>query len=126
MEECLFSRVDIDPARTYLPRGDAANLEAEAARYESLIEAIGGIDLQLLGLGENGHIGFNEPSSSLTSRTHVKTLATSTLGANARYFDANHPMPQLALTMGVGTILASRKCLLLATGARNQSSALSR
>ena len=117
MQECLFSHVDLQPERTHLPKGDTGDDDAEAQRYEDLIASVGGIDLQLLGIGQNGHIGFNEPSSSLASRTRVKTLTASTHVANAPYFDTPEQMPKLALTMGVGTILESRECVLLATGA---------
>ena len=115
MRDHLFDHVDIDPAFTHLPHGDAPDVEAEAARYEAAIAAAGGIDLQLLGIGRNGHIGFNEPTSSLASRTRVKTLTAETQAANARYFPAGDT-PRFALTMGVGTIMDARQCLLLATG----------
>jgi glucosamine-6-phosphate deaminase len=117
MHEKLFSKLDFDPLKTHLPRGDAPNPDDEARRYENLIESMGGIDLQLLGIGKNGHIGFNEPSSSLASRTRVKTLAIETLEANRKYFDSYEQIPRLALTMGVGTILDSHECLLVAAGA---------
>jgi glucosamine-6-phosphate deaminase len=117
MREALFDQIDIDPARTCLPRGDAADPAAEAALYEQRIAAAGGIDLQLLGIGQNGHIGFNEPTSSLGSRTRIKTLTASTRRANRQYFDSDDAVPRFALTMGIATILAARTCLLLATGA---------
>lgn len=116
MRAALFDHIDIDPARTHLPRGDAADPIAEAATYEALIAEHGGIDLQLLGIGQNGHIGFNEPTSSLGSRTRIKTLTRDTRRANAQYFDDPEDMPQYALTMGIATILSARACLLLATG----------
>lgn len=116
MQAQLFDHVDIDPARTHLPLGDTSDPDAEAARYESLIAAAGGIDLQLLGIGQNGHIGFNEPTSSLTSRTRVKTLTQETRAANAPFFPDGE-MPHFALTMGVGTIMDARHCVMLATGA---------
>ncbi len=116
MGEALFDHIDIAPARTHLPRGDAADVLAEADRYEALIAATGGIDLQLLGIGRNGHIGFNEPTSSLASRTRVKTLTEDTRRANRRFFDSFDDTPRYALTMGVATILESRFCVLLATG----------
>ncbi|MBL9055296.1 MAG: glucosamine-6-phosphate deaminase [Rhodobacteraceae bacterium] len=116
MRECLFSKVDFSAENTHLPRGDATDLEAEARDYEARIAKAGGIDLQLLGIGQNGHIGFNEPSSSLASRTRIKTRTASTHSANACYFASPDQMPKYALTMGVGTILDSRECLLLATG----------
>ncbi|TDL79328.1 glucosamine-6-phosphate deaminase [Palleronia sediminis] len=117
MREAFFDRVDIDPSRTHLPRGDAPDPQAAARDYEAAIERAGGIDLQLLGIGRNGHIGFNEPTASLGSRTRIKTLTDSTRQANRRYFDSFDETPRYAITMGVATILASRACLLLATGA---------
>lgn len=116
MQEAFFKHVDIDPARTHLPKGDAADPQAASLAYEALIEEAGGIDLQLLGIGQNGHIGFNEPTASLGSRTRIKTLTTSTRRANQRYFSSFDETPRYAITMGVETILASRKCLLIATG----------
>ena len=117
MEDALFRHVDIDRARTRLPRSDAADPEAEALAYEAAIAAAGGVTLQLLGIGANGHIGFNEPTSSLASRTRIKTLTNTTLDANQQYFAPGEAPPRFALTMGVGTILDAGECLLLATGA---------
>jgi glucosamine-6-phosphate deaminase len=113
----LFDRVGIDPANTHLLDGMAADLKAEAARYEALITREGGIDLQLLGIGEAGHIGFNEPLSALMSRTRDKALTPITRRQNAAMFggDADQ-VPERALTMGVGTILDARELLVLATG----------
>lgn len=116
MREALFDHIDIDPARTHLPRGDSADPAADAERFEALIAAAGGIDLLLLGIGRNGHIGFNEPTSSLASRTRIKTLTEDTRRANQGGFASLDDTPRRALTMGVGTILASRCCLLVATG----------
>ncbi|WP_116598733.1 glucosamine-6-phosphate deaminase [Primorskyibacter marinus] len=116
MQDAFFSHVDIDPARAHLPKGDAPDPQAASLEYEALIAAAGGIDLQLLGIGQNGHIGFNEPTASLGSRTRVKTLTTSTRRANQRYFASFEETPRYAITMGVATILASRACVLLATG----------
>ncbi|MFP7570450.1 glucosamine-6-phosphate deaminase [Marivita sp. S2033] len=116
MREAFFDRVDIDRTRTHLPKGDADDPQAASLEYEALIENAGGIDLQLLGIGQNGHIGFNEPTASLGSRTRIKTLTDSTRRANQRYFNSFEETPRYAITMGVATILASRKCLLLATG----------
>lgn len=107
----------VDLARMALPCGDAPDPAAEAARYETAIAEAGGIDLQLLGIGQNGHIGFNEPTSSLRSRTRIKTLTRSTVAANARYFDRPEDVPTRAITMGIATILDAREVLLLATGA---------
>jgi len=116
MRNVLFDHVDIDLSRTYLPRGDCEDAATEAAEYEALIGASGGIDLQLLGIGQNGHIGFNEPTSSLSALTRIKTLTQDTRNANARYFEHFEDIPKYALTMGIGSILATRSCVLLATG----------
>lgn len=116
MNKHLFSKININPAKTHLPDGKAADLEAECARYEEKITAAGGIDLQLLGIGQDGHIGFNEPLSALRSRTRVKSLTPSTIAQNFTPFGSPAAMPRRAITMGVGTILESRRCILLATG----------
>ncbi|WP_347313477.1 glucosamine-6-phosphate deaminase [Defluviimonas sp. SAOS-178_SWC] len=116
MREALFRHVDIDLRRTHLPRGDADDVHVEAESFEARIDAAGGISLQLLGIGQNGHIGFNEPTSSLGSRTRIKTLTESTRTANRQYFGPDETAPRYALTMGVGTILNARECLMLATG----------
>lgn len=116
MCEHLFNRVNIDLVNTHLPDGTAHDLRAEAQRYEALIATSGGIDLQLLGIGQTGHIGFNEPLSSLGSRTRDKTLTPTTRRQNARFFDGEENVPARALTMGVGTILEAREIILLALG----------
>ena len=116
MNHHLFEKVNIDLANTHLPDGMAADLEGECARYEQRIHEAGGIDLQLLGIGSNGHLGFNEPLSSFKSRTRAVTLAPETIRQNAHIFGGPEFMPRLAITMGVGTILESRRCVLLATG----------
>lgn len=116
MQEHLFAHVDVDPSRTHLPAADAVHARRAGADYEDRIAAAGGIDLQLLGIGRNGHIGFNEPYSSLSSRTRVKTLTAKTIADNARFFAEGEYQPHLAITMGIGTILAARRVLLLATG----------
>lgn len=116
MHEHLFSRVNLDPARTHLPDGAAADLDAECVHYERLIQEVGGIDLQLLGIGKAGHIGFNEPLSALRSRTRVKALTPTTREQNATLFASKTEVPRRAITMGVGTILDCRRCVLLATG----------
>jgi glucosamine-6-phosphate deaminase len=122
MDEHLFSHVDLDPGNTRLPNGMVPDLEAECRDYERLIREAGGIDLQLLGLGSDGHIGFNEPLSALLSRTREKALTPATLAQNAPMFGGNPDrVPRRALTMGVGTILEARRCLLLATGAAKAS-----
>lgn len=117
MNHHLFLRVNIDLENTYLPDGMAADLEAECANYEVLIAECGGIDLQLLGIGKNGHLGFNEPLSALRSRTRVKVLSPVTRAQNAPLFSGADLVPLRAITMGVGSILDSRRCILLATGA---------
>ncbi len=117
MNQHLFRQVNIDPRNTHLPNGRAPDLEAECRSYEAAIARFGGIDLQLLGIGQAGHIGFNEPLSALRSRTRVKALAPLTLEQNAGFFGGEDKVPRRAITMGVGTILESRRCLLLATGA---------
>jgi glucosamine-6-phosphate deaminase len=95
----------------------ANDLEAECRNYEALIQRFGGVDLQLLGIGKAGHIGFNEPLSALRSRTRVKALTPTTLKQNAAFFGGEERVPRRAITMGVGTIIEARRCLLLATGA---------
>lgn len=116
MVETLFAPTDIDATRTHLPDGTAPDPVEEAARYEDVIKAAGGIDLQLLGIGKNGHIGFNEPSSEFSSRTRPIVLAPSTIATNQGYFANPADMPSQAITMGIATILESRSCLLLAYG----------
>lgn len=118
MRERLFDRVGLPPERTRLPNGVAPDLAAEARAYERAIAEAGGIDLQLLGLGETGHIGFNEPLSALMSRTREKALTPTTRAQNAEMFGGDPAaVPSRALTMGVGTILEAREVLLVATGA---------
>jgi glucosamine-6-phosphate deaminase len=116
MDHNLFRHVNVDPRNTHLPNGLAEDLDAECRRYEALIQRFGGIDLQLLGIGKAGHIGFNEPLSALRSRTRVKALTPTTLKQNAALFGGEDRMPRRAITMGVGTILECRRCILLATG----------
>ena len=117
MREHLFRHVNLRIQNTNLPRGDASDLAAECRRYEASIARAGGIDLQLLGIGKSGHIGFNEPLSALKSRTREKALAPATVKQNAPYFGGEDKVPRRALPMGVGTILDARRCVLLATGA---------
>ncbi|MCA9268207.1 MAG: glucosamine-6-phosphate deaminase [Planctomycetales bacterium] len=116
MQANLFGLINIDPANTHVPDGLAGDFEEYCLRYEKMIDDAGGIDLQLLGIGSDGHIAFNEPGSSLGSRTRLKTLAPETIRDNARFFGSADAVPRLAVTMGVGTILDSRQCLLLAYG----------
>lgn len=113
----LVSRVDLDPARVQTPAGAAGDVPAACAAYERAIEDAGGIDLQLLGIGTEGHLAFNEPGSSLASRTRVKTLTAQTRADNARFFDAPDDVPRHVITQGLGTILQARHLVLLAAGA---------
>lgn len=117
MQRELFDHVDIDAENTFLPEcPPGVDPRDVGPAYEARIAACGGIDLQVLGIGRNGHIGFNEPASSLRSRTRVKTLTRETIEANRQYFDDPAGQPQLAVTMGIGTIMDAREILLLATG----------
>lgn len=116
MQMYLFDHVNLAPAKTHVPDGRALDFQAHCRQYEQRIADAGGIDLQLLGVGSDGHIAFNEPGSSLGSRTRLKTLASETIRDNARFFGGEEQVPRLAITMGVGTILESRQCVLLAMG----------
>lgn len=117
MDEHLFSRVNIDRARVNFLRGDAGDLEAECARYERAIADAGGVDLQVLGIGTNGHIGFNEPARELRSRTHRVRLRPETRRSNAALFGGDvDAVPEEAVSMGMATILQARALVLLATG----------
>jgi glucosamine-6-phosphate deaminase len=116
MDHHLFQHVNVEPRNTHLPNGLATDLDEECRRYEALIQRFGGIDLQLLGVGKAGHIGFNEPLSALRSRTRVKALTPTTIKQNAEFFGGEDKVPRRAITMGVGTIIEARRCLLLATG----------
>lgn len=117
MERELFSKTNIRRENTHLPNGMATDLEAECQRYETAIAAAGGIDVQLLGIGLNGHLAFNEPLSSLTSRTRAKALTPETRRQNEHAFGSLEQVPTRAVTVGVGTVLESRWAILLATGA---------
>jgi glucosamine-6-phosphate deaminase len=108
--------VDIDPANVHVPDGQASDVEAACAEYEAQIRAAGGIDLQLLGIGADGHLGFNEPTSSLASRTRVKTLTEQTRNDNKRFFGDIDDVPRHVLTQGIGTILDARHLVLIAIG----------
>lgn len=118
MRTHLFRHVHIHPERTHIPNGTADDPDFECRRYEALIAGSNGIDLQLLGIGANGHIGFNEPGADPCGRTHVAELTESTRKANARFFTGGEDAPRYAITMGLGTILThSKRILLLAAGA---------
>ncbi|WHY78809.1 glucosamine-6-phosphate deaminase [Neobacillus sp. WH10] len=116
MDEKLFNHIDINKNNTNIPRGDCKDIEEECLRYESLLANYGGIDLQILGIGSNGHIGFNEPGTTFTSQTHVIKLAPSTINANARFFKSIEEVPTKAITMGISTIMKSKEILLLVSG----------
>ncbi len=116
MWENLFKHINIPKHRIHIPDGLAPDIPVFCRQYEGAIMAAGGIDLQVLGIGTDGHIGFNEPSSSLASRTRIKTLTKGTREDNASFFDGEENVPWHVITMGVGTIMDSRKCLLLAFG----------
>ena len=117
MFEQLFSHVNIDKNRIHIPDGMVNDIEAYCSWYESEIEKRGGLDVQILGIGANGHLGFNEPGSSLGSRTRRVTLTDVTVNDNARFFDHPGDVPRHAVTMGIGTILEAKSLLLLASGA---------
>ncbi|HWF02717.1 MAG TPA: glucosamine-6-phosphate deaminase [Candidatus Angelobacter sp.] len=112
----LFKHINIAPKNVHIPNGLARDVPAFCTRYEKEIRAAGGIDLQVLGIGTDGHIGFNEPTSSLASRTRIKTLTAQTRKDNARFFGTEQKVPHHVITMGIGTIMDARQCLLLAFG----------
>ena len=116
MEEQLFNHLNLDLANTHVPDGLAKDVAAHCAAYEAEIKAAGGIDIQVLGIGSNGHIGFNEPASSLVSRTRLVALTQQTISDNARFFDAADEVPRHAISMGIGTILEAKRCIMLCFG----------
>lgn len=116
MRRNLFDYVNIQLKNTYIPNGTAADILEECKRYDDLIKAKGGIDLQLLGIGANGHIGFNEPSEELLIGTHLVDLTENTIKANSRFFRSVEAVPKQAITMGIGSIMKAKKILLLACG----------
>ena len=118
MWENLFSHVNVSIKNVNIPDGLAKDVPAACENYERKIFSAGGLDLQLLGIGTSGHIGFNEPTSSLASRTRIKTLTPQTLRDNSRFFGSESAVPHHVITMGIGTILESRHCVLLAFGAK--------
>ena len=117
MQHNLFDHVDILPGNTNVPSGLAEDAAAECARYEAVVKSLGYADLQLLGLGRNGHIGFNEPCADFPVATHLVDLTQSTIEANARFFASADDVPKQALTMGIGTIMHARSILVVASGA---------
>ena len=116
MNQHLFSRVNIELQNTFVPDGMNENQDEECQRYENLIAGLGGIDLQLLGLGHNGHIGFNEPAEVFVKQTHCVSLSEKTIQANQRFFESKEQVPKQAYTMGIGTIMRAKKILVVANG----------
>ena len=116
MQKNLFDHIDINPENTNVPNGLAEDVDAECARYDRVIEELGGIDLQLLGMGHNGHIGFNEPADSFPLGTHVVSLTESTIDANKRFFASEADVPRQALTMGIRSIVLARRVLVVVSG----------
>lgn len=116
MNHHLFDHVNLDKNNTYVPNGLAQDLEQEAVRYEQLVDSTGGADIQLLGIGNNGHIGFNEPCDHFPQSTHVVQLTESTIQANSRFFSSIDEVPKQAISMGIGTIMKAKKILLVANG----------
>jgi len=125
MCENLFDHIDIPLDHTHIPDGTAKDLDEECRRYEQFIQEHGGIDLQILGIGQNGHIGFNEPGTSFGSRTHIINLAESTRKANSRFFESLEDVPTQAITMGIASIMESKEIFLLVSGA-SKAEALAR
>lgn len=116
MYENLFNHININPENVHIPSGVVKDFKAYCQWYENEIKRFGGIDLQLLGVGSDGHIGFNEPGTSLNSRTSVVALTEETIKDNSRFFEREEDVPRFAITMGVGTIMEAKQCLLLASG----------
>ena len=116
MEDQLFKHIDIDKSRTHVPNGEATDLDQECHDYEKKIREAGGIDLQILGIGANGHIGFNEPGTPFDSRTHIIELDQGTREANSRFFESMEEVPTHAITTGIGTIMDSEEIILLISG----------
>ena len=116
MRKHLFDKIDIQKENTHIPNGVAPDLREECLRYDGIIESVGGIDLQILGIGHNGHIAFNEPSDSFSTSTSLVSLTPSTVKANSRFFKPHESPPAWAITMGIGSILKAKRIVLLAFG----------
>ena len=116
MQHHFFNHINLDSSRIHIPDGQAADPDQECARYDRLIQELGGIDLQLLGIGRNAHIGFNEPDDHFSKSTHQVTLTASTIAANTRFFDREEDVPRQAISMGMQAITQARKILLVASG----------
>ena len=117
----LFDHIDIDKTKTFVPNGLTENPEEEGAAYDAAIEAAGGVDLQVLGIGQNGHIAFNEPDDALIAGTHITSLTDDTIAANSRFFASKADVPTRAFTMGIGAIMKAKKIILLANGANKHA-----
>lgn len=117
MEQNFFSQINIKPENTFIPDGNCEDVALECERYDRAIEAHGGLDIQLLGLGRNGHIGFNEPGAQLRLDTHLVKLSQNTIKANSRFFPSAAHVPKFAITMGIGAIMKAKKILLVVSGA---------
>ena len=117
----LFDHIDIDKAKTFVPNGLTENPEEEGAAYDAAIEAAGGVDLQVLGIGQNGHIAFNEPDAALIAGTHITSLTADTIEATSRFFASKEAVPTRAFTMGIGSIMKAKKIILLANGANKHA-----
>ena len=116
MYKNLFDHININPENIHIPNGMTDDVDAECERYDELIKEAGGVDIQVLGIGNNAHIGFNEPTINFEKGTHLVQLEDSTIEANSRFFDNIEDVPKKAITMGVGSIFKSRKIMLIATG----------
>ena len=116
MQDNLFNHVNIDPANTNVPNGMAADPAAECDRYEAVIASMGGVDIQVLGMGHNGHIGFNEPAEAFPLKTNLVDLQESTINANSRFFASRDDVPKQAITMGIGAIMKAKKILVVVSG----------
>lgn len=123
MQEHLFDHIDIEAEHTHVPRGDAKDMAAHCLEYEEMIEQAGGIDIQILGIGQNGHIGFNEPGAPFGKTTHLVELTESTRTVNSRYFAPDEEVPTHAITMGLKSIMNAKQIILLAAG-QNKSEAV--
>ncbi len=121
MNKNLYSNVNLKEENINIPNGTAADMDAETKAYDKKIEDMGGLDLMVLGIGPNGHIGFNEPDSFLIAPTHTVTLTESTIDANARFFETRDDVPKMAVTMGVGNIMKAKKILMLISGANKKA-----
>ncbi len=116
MNENLFNHINIDKKNTFVPDGSAEDVNEECKAYDKMIENSAGVDVQVLGIGVNGHIGFNEPDENLITTTHLTSLTDSTVSANSRFFDSIDEVPRYAVTMGIGTIMRAKSIILLASG----------